>query len=209
MDLIEKDENVRVKLFSDAKIADLIAVGDLSPISQIILNKLRRLGIKIRAEFRGLEHGLQWIRDEIADLLVSCIPESKTILNSSNFPSKLTNLGTFKMRMVWASSEKEISSGSTFVLPRSRSTLRNYAEKCIKRIIKDFNIIETWSYDAAIDLITNRKAIFALLPSSIAINYGFESIDAFSANVSYLVRNEYLSTRVGKRLLRIIKNMEL
>ncbi|MCP8306782.1 MAG: molybdopterin biosynthesis protein [archaeon] len=210
VDLIEKEETVRVDLFSDARSADLIAVGDSSPISQIILEELRRSGEKVRAEFRGLEHGLTWIRDEIADLLVVCRPEGEPILDPSRFPSRLTNLRNFKMKMVWASYDKEIFyPGSTFALPRIGSGLRRYAEDSIRRRVKDFDVIETWSYDAAMDLILNRRATSALLPLYIATKYGVKFIDAFSANVRYLVCDEVLSTRVGKRLLRRIKSKEL
>ncbi|MCP8315219.1 MAG: molybdopterin biosynthesis protein, partial [archaeon] len=68
VELIEKNERINIKLFSDAKISDIIAVGDLSPISRVILSELRETGAKVREEFRGLEHGLAWLRDEIADL---------------------------------------------------------------------------------------------------------------------------------------------
>ncbi|MCP8312685.1 MAG: molybdopterin-binding protein [Candidatus Methylarchaceae archaeon HK02M1] len=209
VDLIEKDEIVRVELFSEVRSADIIAVGDSSPISQIILEELRRSGRKVRAEFRGLEHGLTWVRDEIADLLVACIPEDE-LFDPLRFPSKLTNLRNFKMKMVWASYDKEIFyPGSTFALPRIGSGLRRYAEECIRRKVENFDVIETWSYNASMDLVLNRRAISALLPLYTVTKYDVKFVDAFCANIRYLIRDELLSTRIGKTLLRRIKSKEL
>ncbi|MCP8317420.1 MAG: hypothetical protein H3Z51_11285, partial [archaeon] len=118
VELIEKDERISVGLFPDAKISDIIAVGDLSPISRVILSELRKTGAKVREEFRGLEHGLAWLRDEIADLLVACTPKSERVLYESKIPLKIKKIRSFTMDMVWAFYGDGINSGSTFVLPR-------------------------------------------------------------------------------------------
>jgi len=208
VELIEKGERINIKLFSDAKISDIITAGDLSPISQVILRELRKIGLKVRAEFRGLKHGLAWMRDGVADLLVVCTPKSK-VSDISKIPLKIKKIGSFKMDMVWAFyGNGIISSGSTFVLPRIGSGLRNYAEDKIKNMVKDFNLIETWSYDAAIGLISNQRNMIALLPSSIAVKHSLNLIEAFSAEVSYFARKDFLSSNIGKKLLCIIKSKD-
>ncbi|MGQ9469477.1 MAG: molybdopterin-binding protein [Nitrososphaerales archaeon] len=209
VELIEKDERINIKLFSDAKISDIIAVGDLSPVSQVILSELRRKGAKVREEFRGLEHGLTWMRDEIADLLVVCTPESERALDLSKITFKISKIGSFTMDMVWAFyGDEAISSGSTFVLPRIGSGLRDYAEDKIKNMVKDFNLIETWSYDASIDLISNRRNMVALLPLCVAVKHDLNFIDAFSAKVSYFIREDFPFSKAGKKLLQIMKSKE-
>jgi len=209
VELIEKDERISIELFSDTKISDIIAVGDLSPVSQVILSELRETGAKVREEFRGLEHGLAWFRDEIADLLVACTPKSERASYISKIPLKINKIRSFTMDMVWAFyGDGTISSDSTFVLPRVGSGLRNYAEDKIKNMVKDFNLIETWSYDDAIGLISNRRNIIALLPLCIAVKYDFNFIDAFPAKVSYFIHEDFLFTKVGKKLLRIMKSKE-
>ncbi|MCP8315660.1 MAG: hypothetical protein H3Z51_02195, partial [archaeon] len=95
-----------------------------------------------------------------------------------------------------------------FVLPRIGSGLRDYAEDKIKNMVKDFNLIGTWSYDAAIDLISNRRTTIALLPLCIAVKHDFNFIDAFSAKVSYFIRKDFLLTKVGKKLSKIMKSKE-
>jgi len=208
VELIERDERINIKLFSDAKISDIITVGDLSPISQVILSELRKTGVEVRAEFRGLEHGLAWMRDEIADLLVACTPKSEGASYISKIPLKINKIRSFTMDMVWAFYGDGISSGSTFVLPRIGSGLRDYAEDKIKNMIKDFNLIGTWSYDSAIGLISKRRNMIALLPLCIAVKHDFNFIDAFSANVSYFIHEDFLFTKIGKKLLHIIKSKE-
>jgi hypothetical protein len=113
------------------------------------------------------------------------------------------------MDMVWAFyGDGIISSGSTFVLPKSGSGLRDYAEDKIKSMVKDFNVIEAWSYDSAISLISNQRNVIALLPLSMAVERNLNLIDAFSTVVSYFVREDFLFTKVGKKLLRIMKSKE-
>ncbi len=207
LELIEKDERIDIELFSDAKISDIVAVGDFSPISQVILSELRKKAIKVREEFRGLEHGLAWMRDEIADLLVSCTPKSEKAPISKISP-KIKKIRSYTMDMVWAFYGDGISSGSTFILPKIGSGLRNYAEDKIKSMVKDFDLIETWSYDSAIDLISKRRNMIALLPLCIAVKHEFNFIDAFPAKVSYFIHEDFLATEIGKKLKKIMKSRE-
>ncbi|NWG09841.1 MAG: molybdopterin biosynthesis protein [Nitrososphaerales archaeon] len=207
IELIEKDERVKVRLFPQVKVADLVMVGDPSPVSQLVLSELRRSGVRVRSEFRGLEHGLALIRSETADLLVACTPEDERALNLYDFPSKIAKIGSFKMDMVWAFyGEGALSSGSTLVLPKIGSGLRAHAEDRIRKMAKDFKVIEVWSYDAAVDQILNRRDIVALLPLRMAKKYGLGFVEAFPTSVNYLAYERLLSTRVGKRLLRIMKS---
>lgn len=206
VELIEKDERIDIELFSDVKISDIIAVGDFSPISQVILSELRKKAIKVREEFRGLEHGLAWMRDEIADLLVSCTPKSEKVLKST--PLRVKKIRSYTMDMVWAFYGDGISSSSTFILPKIGLGLRNYAEDKIKIMVKDFDLIETWSYDSAINLISKRRNMIALLPLCIAVNHDFNFIDAFPVKVSYFIHEEFLATKIGKKLTKIMKNRE-
>ena len=209
LELIEKDERISIELFPGTKISDLIAVGDLSPISQIILSELRKTGAKVREEFRGLEHGLAWMRDEIADLLVACMPKNnKEFIHKSEISPKIKKIKSYTMDMVWAFYGDGISSGSTFILPKIGSGLRNYAEDKIKSMVKNFDLIEVWSYGAAIDLISKRRNMIALLPLCIAAKHEFDFIDAFPAKVSYFLHEGFLTTKIGKKLMRIIKSKE-
>ncbi|MEM3437356.1 MAG: molybdopterin-binding protein [Nitrososphaerales archaeon] len=208
VELIEKSEKVNIKLFSDIKIFDIIAVGDLSPISQVILNELRKTGVKVREEFRGLKHGLACIEDETADLLVTCIPKSKEISCKSKIFLKIKKIRSYTMDMVWAFYGDEINSGSTFILPKIGSGLRNYAEDKIKSIVKDFDLIEVWSYNAAVDLILKRRSMVALLPLCIATKHNFNFIDAFPVNVNYFIREDFLVTKTGKKLTKIMRSKE-
>ncbi|MGQ9719477.1 MAG: molybdopterin-binding protein [Nitrososphaerales archaeon] len=207
VELIEKDERVRVRLFPQAKVANLVMVGDPSPISKLVLSELRRSGVRVRSEFRGLEHGLALMRSETADLLVACTPEDGRALNLYDFPSKIIKIGSFKMDMVWAFyGEGALSSGSTLVLPKTGKGLREYAEDRIRKMAKDFNVIEVWSYDATMDQILNRRDTVALLPLHMAKKHGLGFVAAFPLSVNYLAYESLLSTRVGKRLLRIMKS---
>ncbi len=206
VELIEKDERVNITLFSDAKISDIIVVGDLSPISQVILSELRKKAIKVREEFRGLEHGLAWMRDEIADLLVSCTKKSEKILKS--IPLRVKKIRSYTMDMVWAFYGDGISSGSTFILPKIGSGLRDYAEDKIKGMVRDFDLIETWSYDSAMDLVSKRRNMIALLPLCVAVKHDLNFIDAFPAKVSYFIHEDFLVTEIGKKLTKIMKSKE-
>ncbi|MGB9659551.1 MAG: gephyrin-like molybdotransferase Glp [Nitrososphaerales archaeon] len=206
VELIEKDERVNITLFSDAKISDIIVVGDLSPISQVILSKLRKKAIKVREEFRGLEHGLAWMRDGIADLLVSCTKKSEKILKS--IPLRVKKIRSYTMDMVWAFYGDGISSGSTFILPKIGSGLRDYAEDKIKGMVRDFDLIETWSYDSAMDLVSKRRNMIALLPLCVAVKHDLNFIDAFPAKVSYFIHEDFLVTEIGKKLTKIMKSKE-
>ncbi|MEM3382867.1 MAG: molybdopterin-binding protein [Nitrososphaerales archaeon] len=207
VELIEKGERVKIRLFSE-KISDIIAVGDLSPISQVILDRLRKIGVKVREEFRGLEHGLTCMRDEIADLLVTCIPKGKEVRYETKIFHKIKKIRSFTMDMVWAFYGDEISSGSTFILPKIGSGLRNYAEDKIKSMVKDFDLIEVWTYDAVMDLIQKRRSLIALLPLCIATKHDFNFIDAFQAKVNYFIRKDFLVTKIGKRLTKIMESEE-
>ncbi len=209
VELIEKGEGVNIRLFSDTKISSIIMAGDLSPISQVILSELRGIGLKVRAEFRGLEHGLAWMRDEIADLLVACTSKDGKALNVSKIPFKIDKIGSFKMDMVWAfHGDTSIGSSSTFVLPKIGSGLRNYTENRIKSMVKDFSVVEAWSYDAAIGLVSNRRNMVALLPLSMAVEHDFNLIDAYSAEVSYFAHEDFLTSKPGKKLLHIMKSKQ-
>jgi hypothetical protein len=159
--------------------------------------------------FRGLEHGLAWMRDEIADLLVACMPKNnKEFLHKSEISPKIKKIKSYTMDMVWAFYGDGISSGSTFILPKIGSGLRNYAEDKIKSMVKNFDLIEVWSYGAAIDLISRRRNMIALLPLCIAAKHEFDFIDAFPAKVSYFLHEGFLTTKIGKKLMRIIKSKE-
>jgi molybdenum cofactor synthesis domain-containing protein len=204
VELIEKDEKVKVRLFPQVKVADLVMVGDPSPISQLVLSGLRRSGVRVRSEFRGLEHGLASMGSKTADLLVACTPEGDRALNF-DFPSKIVKIGSFRMDMVWAFCEEgALSSGSTLVLPNIGSGLREYAEDRLRKMIKNFDVIGVWSYDAAVNQVLNRRNIVALLPLHMAEKHGLGFVEAFPISVNYLVHESLLSTRVGKRLLHLM-----
>jgi hypothetical protein len=168
---------------------------------------LRKKAIKVREEFRGFEHGLAWMRDEIADLLVTCTPKSEKI-PLSKIPLRVKKIRNYTMDMVWAFYGDGISSGSTFILPKIGSGLRDYAENKIKSMVKDFDLIETWSYDSAIDLISKRRNMITLLPLCVAAKHDFNFIDAFPAKVSYFIHEDFLVTEIGKKLTKIMKSKE-
>lgn len=209
VELIEKGERINIKLFSGMKISDIIAVGDLSPISQVILSELRKTGIKVREEFRGLEHGLACVRDGTADLLVTCMPNGKDFPYKSKISLKIKKIRSYIMDMVWAFYGDEISSFSTFILPKIGSGLRNYAEDKIKSMVKDFDLIDVWSYDAAMDLISKRRGVIALLPLCIAAKHDFNFIDAFPVKVNFFLREDFLVTKIGKKLTKIMESKEV
>lgn len=209
VELIEEGEPVTVKAFPRARVADVIITGDPSPITDLMLAEVRKKGAMVKGELRGLEHGLTWMRDGAADMLTTCTAEA-VHERLRSVAGRLDELRGFTMEMVWASSaDVAFRPGLTVGLQPLGSGLRRKAEEFLRKEVRAFSVAEAFSYATLMKFVKDGRADMVLVPLCFALEHDVKYVRAFSAHVGYFSRKVFLHTRVGKRLLRIMRGREL